>query len=293
MRIVLFFLLSLFFVNLSLAQDTIFFKNQNVQIVNVVEINKCNVLYKKSNNLSGPIYRVESGEIDSIIFTNRTVEIFKNFSSQNCNLLKGDKLLNPGSNIIAFDFATILFKKINLSYERVLNNNSIAILANVYLPLGKTFSFQNGQTGGLINERIGGGLALKYYPLSVNIISIYCSFNTDLLRNTYKYVDYINYQKNYNQYLVDLQAGNIDVNDKPVASEFYQEGFGKTIKATINLGFYTSGLNRIYACFEGGAGYVQNFLPTEYGIVNFYEDRDRLEQPFLLIRVGAKLGYRF
>lgn len=58
------------------AQDTIVFKNGTKVFAHVREINPDLVRYQKADNPSGPLYTVARAEVDSIVYTNGTRDVF-------------------------------------------------------------------------------------------------------------------------------------------------------------------------------------------------------------------------
>lgn len=74
----LYFCLSaILFPVLTHAQDTIFYKNSNVTIGNVIEISPNEIKYKKAGMADGPIFIEEKKNIESIHYLNGTKEVFK------------------------------------------------------------------------------------------------------------------------------------------------------------------------------------------------------------------------
>ena len=64
------------FVILAHSQDTIYNKNGTLVPAKILEITSTEITYKKSNNLDGPIYRVNKSDVSFIEYSNGTKDVF-------------------------------------------------------------------------------------------------------------------------------------------------------------------------------------------------------------------------
>lgn len=71
------FILSLFYVGPTNAQDTLYFKNTDTVLGKVDLVFETEVVYRKWNNLEGPKYRVSANSLHKIILDGGEVVIFK------------------------------------------------------------------------------------------------------------------------------------------------------------------------------------------------------------------------
>jgi len=72
------YLLSAVVFNLNLrGQDTLYFNSKNKLTVQLLEINPENLKYKRSDNLTGPIYTINKSEISHVVYKNGVKESFE------------------------------------------------------------------------------------------------------------------------------------------------------------------------------------------------------------------------
>lgn len=76
------FLLLIFVMTYSHAQDLIITKDATKIQAKVSEIEESTIKYKKFDNLDGPTYTMKKSEISTIVFENGTVEVFKEEKAQ-------------------------------------------------------------------------------------------------------------------------------------------------------------------------------------------------------------------
>ncbi len=77
MKIFSIFLFLFFFSISTYAQDTLYRVNGSKIIVKVLEVNTQTVKYKRTTNLDGPLYVIESSEVLKIVYSNGDVDVFK------------------------------------------------------------------------------------------------------------------------------------------------------------------------------------------------------------------------
>lgn len=58
------------------SQDTIYFKNKEKQVAQLLEVNPDNIKYKKWDNQSGPTYSVVKSDVELIVLSNGKKEVF-------------------------------------------------------------------------------------------------------------------------------------------------------------------------------------------------------------------------
>ncbi len=118
----------------ALAQDKIQKKQGEIINVKVVEVTEDYVGYRLPNDPSGPVYKLRKDAITKITYESGLVESFGGMTSPATTVqpvtdpMSGTEIYmstNFGKNILNFDFISILYNEVGLSYERVLDNGFV------------------------------------------------------------------------------------------------------------------------------------------------------------------------
>lgn len=77
------------------CQDTLYFKNNDKIIIQLLEVNPTNLKYKRFDNQAGPTYTVLKEEVTQVMYANGKKDIF-NISAKDSSISKPDSVLkNP------------------------------------------------------------------------------------------------------------------------------------------------------------------------------------------------------
>jgi len=138
----LFFVLTCFFSQGLIAQDTIFYLNATSQVAKVIEIGPKQVKYKKITNPDGPVYLIERNTISRIVYANGDVDSLSN-KPVSPAIIKTEKTKKPDAPAMIFN--------------EHLNNT-------VYLSISDPFT---GLISGGFEHRFGKGYFHYRIPFSI------------------------------------------------------------------------------------------------------------------------------
>jgi hypothetical protein len=153
MKKILCFLFALSCYN-SYAQDFIYRINGDKISAKVLEIDKAYISYKKFDNQDGPTYKMVRKEIVRIEYKNGTVE---NFVEEK-PLLIGYST-GFGRNLVNFDFVSLLFSEVGISYEHIFGSGIVGLK----IPVICGFNHSNYNSWMVYNNFISG-IDLNLYP---------------------------------------------------------------------------------------------------------------------------------
>jgi len=114
------------FVFSALSQDTIYFRNNTIQVGSVKEINPQEIKYNLLSNPSGPLYTTFKNDISKIKYKNGTLDVFT-LKAADSSIIKSFKTpINYDSlplikNSVRIYLTDVFFNKISIGYERMLN----------------------------------------------------------------------------------------------------------------------------------------------------------------------------
>ncbi|MCB0698146.1 MAG: hypothetical protein KDC07_12325 [Chitinophagaceae bacterium] len=148
------------------AQDELHKKNGDVMDVKVIEVGPKLISYQKSDNLDGPIYKIEKDHVSHIVYANGSEDNFAPVRAERETSHR--KQVKYGNNIVSFIPMEITSGVgIGLSYERVIDKKT-GILS-FYMPVTIAFANDNydpvlGTTSGNTPPTYYIMPGLKFYP---------------------------------------------------------------------------------------------------------------------------------
>lgn len=132
------FIFFLFCLLISKAQDTLYFQSKNKLNIQLLEVNPETLKYKRTDNLSGPIYTISKSEISYVVYKNGVKESFE--TKTLAVKEKSDSISEKKEDFFAGDKAdTVLF----LSGKKTVAKILIISKTDVKY---KLFDFQDGPT---------------------------------------------------------------------------------------------------------------------------------------------------
>ncbi len=130
MKKTLLVLLAVMFSATMMADDIIVTKSSQRINAKIEEVGLDVVKYRRSDNLTGPLYTIEKKEIASIIYENGTVEAFQVHSSTNTLATQQTSLINNNYLVYSGGVWTKDHKYVDKSeYVKLLKNNCPAALS--------------------------------------------------------------------------------------------------------------------------------------------------------------------
>lgn len=234
------------------AQDTIYFRTNEILVCKITEVSYSQIKYKKLSGSEGPVFILPKSDLSKIIYADGTIEIIADPRYKS-------KLYNP-----SFHFFTGIMKgeKVNKAAE---NPN--------YLGLGHDGLFK------LMNLR-GDKLALGlFYSLNLHYgtANIY-----DSIGNYYGYYNNLHYKawtwEISNPYGVQFDFG------RDHFRMYFQAMYGPV------LNFYTGGLKTNNFGFSGGFGFGLKVYRIKFGIKAIIGKNDMYDRfKEVGIRIGIEL----
>lgn len=166
---------ALLFTHSSFAQDVLTLNDGRTFKVNIIEVGKKDVSYRKYDNPKGPIYRAEIKDIDRIDYESGASDDFDSNTSKS-NSKYGNKSYNSymqevlGRNIITIDGLALLFQNVSLGYEHVFGENSkLGLFVPISINMGGTTDNANFGTRNVFFS----GIDAHYYPLGQGEFNFY------------------------------------------------------------------------------------------------------------------------
>lgn len=139
------------------AQDKLYKKRGGVLDVKVTEINRDLIMYKKSDNIDGPTYKIDKRDVDRVEYENGTEENFSPVTREE-NVTKR-KAVKYGNNIISVMPMQITSGVgVGLAYERVLDKEGIL---SFYMPA--TVAFNDNTIDPVTGTTTTGNTQPTYY----------------------------------------------------------------------------------------------------------------------------------
>jgi len=207
------------------AQDKIQKKQGDILNVKVIEINEDQVIYRLPNDPNGPVYRLKKENITRITFENGLVQTFgaePTSASPYPVKVVTDPMVgteiymssNFGKNIVNFDFLSILYFEVGMSYERILNNGFVGFKVPFILGMGENTEFRLRnirnvyQTGLDVNLYPTGQGAAKYFiGPAIRFGEAYRNpYDSFFDSNTGVYVDYVK-KETFNLFAFQINNG--------------------------------------------------------------------------------------
>ncbi len=124
----------LFFATSLNAQDTLHFRSGNVLPAKILKVGQKTIVYKKHSNINGPDYEVSRNKVIKVVYENGETDFFTGVPSLGAKhpRNKPDKLEDYGKNIVNTNYMDWLFKKVSLSYERILGEKGMLGLKGTF-----------------------------------------------------------------------------------------------------------------------------------------------------------------
>lgn len=152
--------------SLLIAQDKIEKRQGDMMNVKVIEVNDEFVSYRLPNEPNGVVYKIRKESVSKITYENGTVETFANAGFTPMVVNTDDQApiyasSNFGKNIVNFDFLSILYNEIGMSYERVSDNGFVGFKIPFILGMGTNAKTQIRTD---VGHRFQIGLDVNLYP---------------------------------------------------------------------------------------------------------------------------------
>jgi hypothetical protein len=126
----MFFLLMLFVIKISNAQDKLVDFNSNAILVKIIEVGDDYILFKKYDNIEGPDYKESKSNYSTVVFENGKVEVLnkKYVGKKDKSNRPRFKLVNNFKyNTIELDLLAFYTNDVLVQYTRFLKKKNIAI----------------------------------------------------------------------------------------------------------------------------------------------------------------------
>lgn len=262
------------------AQDKIYKRNGAVIEGKVEEIGTRTISYKKADNLEGPNYVIDKGDVDQVVYENGQEEVFGDARGprgpRRPGMHSDRERVNTsskkyGNNIIAASPMQIMDKGIGfgLSYERVLDKKRNML--SFYMPVAVGFNPDNDNyyygSGRTTSEAYYIMPGLKFYPTGGKGTVRY-SVGPNLA--------FISSKEEFSNPLYDTW-GNVVGTQRFVDDQFT---FGLTITNSLNI----NPTPHLHMGLELGLGFA--YYNSNYG---WFGSMD----PIGIAQFGFKIGYRF
>ena len=189
-------ILGILFSFFSYAQDKIYKLDGTEILSKIIEVSQVEIKYKKQTNLDGPLYTIAKVDVLMIIYANGDTEVIskkKNIvenqpSSETVvdykKLEQKSKYKNIyGKNIFSINLFSILYKDLNISYERFFSKQKLSIKIPIYIGYSSLGMFKNYNTNlqyfssgsdnrysESIQNGSAAGVQLRVYPTGEGIV---------------------------------------------------------------------------------------------------------------------------
>lgn len=192
------------------AQDTLYMKDESVRLVNVLEINRSQIRYKKHGEPESPVYVISFEMVRKLRLQNGELHYFNlSENGKTAGIQKSEKPQFK-RNEITFNYFDLLFRFLSLSYERKWKNGEFGLR----IPLSMGFKSYNlgdyDYDAAYYNEykTFSTGIELRMYPVFSDKLIV--SYGPSLEFGQFDYTDYRhplpNQVKSANFYSIIMQS---------------------------------------------------------------------------------------
>jgi hypothetical protein len=166
---------SFLFIQSSIAQDVLTLNDGRTFKVNIIEVGKKDVSYRKFENPKGPIYRAEIKDIARIDYESGASDDFESNNSKSQSKYGNSSYRSYmqevlGRNLITIDGLSLLFQNVSIGYEHVFGENS---KLGLFVPVSINMGGTTDNAGFGTRNVFFSGIDAHYYPLGQGEFNFY------------------------------------------------------------------------------------------------------------------------